>query len=517
MTLCCKNSVMKGVIEKFGTDIKVKQKAKNHFLIKVSVCILPAFYALLFGKGDMMKEFDLNIEKILENWEVHHAIREIIANALDEQMLTNTADIDIIKTVDNCWHIVDYGRGLNYHHLTQNENEEKLNNEKLIGKFGVGLKDALATLYRHGILVSITSKYGVITLKQTAKAGFDDIITLHAVIDDSPDPSMAGTDFCLDGCTEQDVEKAKSLFLVFSGEVVLEETDYGEVVSNNEDNSNIYINGVKVAEENNFLFSYNITSLTKQLKKALNRERTNVGRTAYTPRIKDILKNCSSENVIRALTSDLKAFGFGNIHDEMTWNEIQFHASVELQHISEKSTFVTTKELEETPSMIDEIKRNGLEPIVVPANLIDKMVDYNKGVTEEQKLRTTTVYRQEEEKKFVPEPIDIATLTDEEKNVYIKLEDILQLIGGRPEIVNSIEIVEKLYESELFLGDVVGLWIPEERRILIKRTQLKSIHAFAGTLLHECAHAMSGADDVSRDFERKLTDLLGMVAELTIR
>jgi len=70
-----------------------------------------------------VKQFDLNIEKILENWEVHHAIREIIANAFDEQILTKTKDILIQKTNDNCWHIVDYGRGLNYHHLTQNENE----------------------------------------------------------------------------------------------------------------------------------------------------------------------------------------------------------------------------------------------------------------------------------------------------------------------------------------------------------------------------------------------------------
>ena len=82
------------------------------------------------------REFDLNIEKILENWEVYHAIREIIANALDEQILSNTKDISIHKTKDDCWHIVDYGRGLNYHHLTQNEDEEKLTNDKLIGRFG---------------------------------------------------------------------------------------------------------------------------------------------------------------------------------------------------------------------------------------------------------------------------------------------------------------------------------------------------------------------------------------------
>lgn len=44
-----------------------------------------------------MKKFDLNIEKILENWETYHAIRELIANALDEQLLTKTKEVEIYK------------------------------------------------------------------------------------------------------------------------------------------------------------------------------------------------------------------------------------------------------------------------------------------------------------------------------------------------------------------------------------------------------------------------------------
>ena len=53
-----------------------------------------------------MKQFDLNIEKILENWETYHAIREIIANALDEQLLTDTKDVEITKE-SNTWRIRD--------------------------------------------------------------------------------------------------------------------------------------------------------------------------------------------------------------------------------------------------------------------------------------------------------------------------------------------------------------------------------------------------------------------------
>lgn len=118
----------------------------------------------------MTKEFDLNIEKILGNWEVYHAVREIIANALDEQKLTGTKEICIHKE-NGVWHITDYGRGLNYHHLTQNENDEKLSAEGLIGKFGVGLKDSLAVFYRNGIHVTIRSCYGVIHSKADEKGG----------------------------------------------------------------------------------------------------------------------------------------------------------------------------------------------------------------------------------------------------------------------------------------------------------------------------------------------------------
>ena len=49
------------------------------------------------GKVGNMKKFDLNIEEILEDWEVYHGIRELISNALDKQMLTNTKGIDIFK------------------------------------------------------------------------------------------------------------------------------------------------------------------------------------------------------------------------------------------------------------------------------------------------------------------------------------------------------------------------------------------------------------------------------------
>lgn len=45
----------------------------------------------------MSNLFDLNMEKVLENWLVSDALREIIANALDETVLTKSPDIKIYK------------------------------------------------------------------------------------------------------------------------------------------------------------------------------------------------------------------------------------------------------------------------------------------------------------------------------------------------------------------------------------------------------------------------------------
>ena len=59
------------------------------------------------------QEFDLNIEKILENWEVFHAIREIISNALDEQILTNSKDIEI-KKVDKLQYQIELVLNYNF-------------------------------------------------------------------------------------------------------------------------------------------------------------------------------------------------------------------------------------------------------------------------------------------------------------------------------------------------------------------------------------------------------------------
>lgn len=455
-----------------------------------------------------MKQFDLNIEKILENWDVYHGIREIIANALDESLLTKTADVEIYK--DGSWHIRDYGRGLKYTNLTQNENEEKLSNASVIGKFGIGLKDALATFDRKKIYVLIKSKHGDITLTKTAKEGFSDIITLHANISEPSDPNFVGTEFVLDGVQDDDIAKAKNLFLKFTGEQIIESTKSGEVIRKNGPSGNIYINGVKVAEEENFLFSYNITQITGQIRKALNRERSNVGRTAYTPSVKNILLFCKSSDVAKLLADDLQNLNYGTAHDELSWIDVQEH-SVKILNQNEKVLFVSSVDIMLHPDMIEEAKRSGHQIISIPENLKDKIKGAfdlsGKPIIDISQF--TTNYNES----FTFEIVPVDKLTQAEREIYELTDQILNLIGGKPRIVRDIKISNTMRKDFFANMETYGVWEPATGSIIIVRKMLNSVEDYSGTLIHEAIHAKSGLGDISRNFEHELTVAIGQICE----
>ena len=455
------------------------------------------------------KEFDLNIEEILEDWEVHHALREIIANALDEQVLTNSKDIKIFKDSKGQYHISDFGRGLKYDHLTQKENQEKLDNPDVIGKFGIGLKDALATFDRKGVKVLIKSKYGDIKLGKSHKHGFDDLVTLHAYISEPSSSNFVGTEFILEGVTDEDIRKAKDLFLKFSSEIVIEKTKYGDLLEKKGELGNIYISGVKVAEEENFLLSYNITAITKKINKALNRERSNVGRTAYSDRVKSILLESTKKEVAEILVNDLKNYSTGQMHDELKWIDVQEHAS-KLLNANEDVIFLTSEELVKDPDMVEKAQKGGYNIVSIPNNLKDKLNNSTDFTGE--KIRDLGQFYNEYEESFEYKFIDPNNLSTQEKRVWEKTDKILDLIGGRPYNVKEIKISETMRKEYSTFQESGGVWDSSMGRIIIKRSELNTLEFYAGVLLHEVCHARSGASDVTRDFEKSLTDLLGVLA-----
>jgi hypothetical protein len=470
---------------------------------------------MVMSTDQQARNFDLNIEKILEGWEICHAVREIIANALDEQALSKTRDIWIEQDRDSSWHIRDFGRGLKYEHLTQNENQEKLKNPaNVIGKFGVGLKDALATLNRQGKGVLIRSKYGDITLGTMPKHGFSDVVTLHAVVRPPQDAAFAGTDVVLRGLSIGDINRAKDFFLKFSNESVLDEIPHGQILGKDpKRKARIYVTGMLVAEEENFAFSYNITSLTATMRKALNRERTNVGRTAYADRVKQMLLASTAAAVADTLASDLVKIEAGTNHDEVKWMDVAVHAC-QILNAAKGAIFVTASDLVLHKAAVDHAQADGLKIVTVPENVRHSL----QGVLDLKgnPVRDLSVYQTEWENSFKFKFVRPESLSKAESEIFRRTQEIAKLVDGLPKRVREIKISETMRPDFLSGSMTKGLWDPGSASIIILRSELKSLRAFAGTLLHEIAHAKSGYDDVTRDFENELTNMLGIVAAVNL-
>ena len=459
------------------------------------------------------KKFDLNIEKILENWEIYHAVREIIANALDEQLLTNTRDIEITKQ-SRSWVIRDFGRGLKYTHLTQNENQEKLDNGHVIGKFGIGLKDAMATFDRRNIAVVISSAHNIITTSKSSKQDFQDIVTLHAIIDEPQDRNFSGTKVELIDLSDSDIDSAKKLFLRFSGETITETTRYGQVINKTSNNGNIYINGVKVSEEDNFLFSYNITALSAPIKKALNRERTHVGRTAYADSVKKILLSSSGKPVAERLAADLKNITMGTAHDELAWIDVQEH-SVKILNQQGKYLFVTAFEAMQHTDMMDQARNGGHEIITIPENLKLKI----QGSTDlsGNQIMGIGQFVDNYNDSFEFNVITDRDMSSREKAVYQLTPEIIRLFGGMPNNVAAVKISTTM-QTDFFSGnEALGCWDERTRSIVVSRKMLRSLADYAGVLVHELVHAKTGYYDVTRPFETALTEQIGKLCEQALK
>jgi transaldolase len=297
----------------------------------------------------------------------------------------------------------------------------------VIGKFGVGLKDALVVLYRHGAEVTIHSRHNTFTFEEATKAGFEDVVTLHAIVHLPEHPNMEGTEAVLKGVSRADLEKAKRNFLQFREEELIESTKYGEIYEKPEGNgtegegperenpeeAGIFVTGLRVATEPNFLFSYNITSTTKNVRDALNRERSNVGRTAYAPRVKKILQEAGSEAVAKRLMADLKGFEEGDTHDELGWKAVQVHAA-KLLHSHDEVVFSTVGEQEENRDLLDQAREEGEQVVTVPQNVREEI----SGATDTagNEIRDVDAYQREFNASFEYEWVEEEDLTEQERS-----------------------------------------------------------------------------------------------------
>jgi hypothetical protein len=226
-----------------------------------------------------------------------------------------------------------------------------------------------------------------------------------------------------------------------------------------------------------------------------------------------MLLQTKSHAVAKTLADQLKALEQGTGSDEVRWKDVAVHAC-KILSASGSYLFVTTSQLIENASAVDHARKDGHAIITVPDNIYAEIAGAKgiDGVT----IRDISVYQAEWNNSFKFDWVPVEKMTQAERRVFSQASTIAGIVGGLPKHVRMVRISKTMRPDFLSGVDAQGLWDPSTSSIVIRRDQLRSVKLFAGTLLHELAHARSGHDDVTREFENELTDLLGAVAAVAV-
>ena len=160
--------------------------------------------------------------------------------------------------------------------------------------------------------------------------------------------------------------------------------------------------------------------------------------------------------------------------------------------------------------MIDEAKDSGHEITIIPERLkckIQNSTDFS-GAPVVDMGQFVSNYNDSFDFSFI-EPDQ---LSEGEQRIYNLTQKIIEIFGGQPERVKAIKISSTMRED--FSGRAtLGCWDGQTNTIVLARKTLRTIADYSGTLIHELIHAETGHEDVTRAFERSLTDTIGKLCE----
>ena len=202
---------------------------------------------------------------------------------------------------------------------------------------------------------------------------------------------------------------------------VLETTPAGQVLARPGDAPrSVYVRGVRVAEDDGLLFSYNVTKVDAKLRRALNRERSNVGRSAYTDRIKAILLAVETPHVLTRLVDDMAGFAKGATRDEVKWNDVAERVVRQLAVSDPDTVFVTAGQRWSHPELIRRAEIDGKHVFVIPDALAARL-----RAADDDTVTTLERFAAEWNDRVVIEPIDPSHLERDERAVLDLAGDVL--------------------------------------------------------------------------------------------
>lgn len=161
-----------------------------------------------------------------------------------------------------------------------------------------------------------------------------------------------------------------------------------------------------------------------------------------------------------------------------------------------------------TPSQKEILDDSNKKIIYIPQKVYDNIENEKNDLG--NYIPTFTTISKEYNDQFKYNFVQYDELTIKEKQIFDYTSKILGFfkLGS---FEDKVFISETIKPNQFGIDDSNGCWDSNEGKIIIKRNQLKSLENYAGTLIHELLHARYGYNDITREFENKLTQCIGFL------
>jgi hypothetical protein len=408
------------------------------------------------------------------NWNDVDALREVAQNLLDvrtefgcKTTLTYAEGVAIFR---------DYGPGLELKNLVLGNTNKGVNS---IGQYGEGLKLALLEFARNHVEVTVRTGNNVIVPVIEYDENYKTEV-MQFLVTEMP-RSIQGTEIRV-RCTNDDLKKARAYFVALTPYII----DWQEQNRVSLPGGRIYINGSKVAEIPDMMFSYHLSK--EEAGDIMNRDRSTVDTTKLHPIISSIINNTTSMNVRRSL---LKEFG-----SEKTVWELSFSWytgrivnaelwSKDIRHVFGEKIATNGYDSETNAKA----SYAGYRILIMPyaqENFLN-----SHGVIQAAHVKVGVVPEGAEVLKSSLSKVQKDNLT----NASNKIEERLSNLG-------TVRVVRKLEFCET-ARPAAGSYSPSDDTINITIAALHDYNETLRVLIHEYVHKItSGATDCSREFER---------------
>ena len=244
----------------------------------------------------MSKVYKTNItDGYCFQWSVSKSCMEFVSNALDE------GDYDITPDAENGKLIVtNYNTRLDPKVLMLGLSSKRGDDTKR-GMFGCGVPMAIAALLAQDCQVIIYNS-GVIwdcCFEYCDEWGYE-VLTFKETIDPTPNTNLT---IVVNSMDSSDVEEIIQRTLVLQNREVLFSTKYGDVISQGEDNGEIFCGDMYVCENGSFKYSYNFAPKVLPL----NQDRNSASQWEISRLTAKIWKQCPDKELLKEAIESKKA------------------------------------------------------------------------------------------------------------------------------------------------------------------------------------------------------------------